>query len=201
MVEDEKKPDRRVAKTKKAIKTAFAKLLSEKDINSITVKDVADCADINRKTFYNYYAGIYQVIDEIENDIIDEFDKTIHEIDFDNEIQNPYTIFDKLTAVIGRDIDFYGYLMKMDNNVSLISKISGLLKDRLKAAFYERVIIDAGRLDMIVEFAISGMTAVYQSWFNSDRSISFEVLSKDMGVMTIMGVSGFLNTDGKKHHV
>lgn len=47
MAEDEKKPDRRVAKTKKAIKTAFAKQLSEKDINSITVKDIADYADIN----------------------------------------------------------------------------------------------------------------------------------------------------------
>lgn len=201
MLEDEKRPDRRVAKTKKAIKTAFAKLLSEKDINSITVKDVADCADINRKTFYNYYAGVYQVIDEIENDIIAEFDKTIREIDFENEIHNPYTIFDKLTAVIGRDIDFYGYLMKMDNNVSLVSKIAGLLKERLKAAFAERVTIDAARLDMIAEFAISGMTAVYQSWFNSDRSVPFEVLSKDMGVMTILGLSGFLNTDGQKNNV
>ena len=184
MTEDEKKPDRRVAKTKKAIKTAFAKLLSEKDINSITVKDIADCADINRKTFYNYYAGVYQVIDEIENDI-----------------KNPYSIFDKLTAVIGRDIDFYGYLLKMDNNVSLVSKIAGLLKDRLKAAFAERVTIDAARLDMIADFAISGMTVVYQSWFNSDRSIPFEVLSKDMGVMTIMGLSGFLTTDGQKNTV
>ena len=197
MAEDEKKPDRRVAKTKKAIKTALAKLLSEKDINNITVKDIADCADINRKTFYNYYAGVYQVIDEIENDIIAEFDKTISEIDFENEIQNPYTIFDKLTAVIGRDIDFYGYLLKMDNNLSLVSKIAGLLKDRLKAVFAERVTIDTARLDMIAEFAISGMAAVYQSWFNSDRSIPFEVLSKDMGVMTIMGLSGFLTPDGQ----
>lgn len=47
------KPDRRVARTKKAIKNAFAELMSEKEISEITVKDIAETADVNRKTFYN----------------------------------------------------------------------------------------------------------------------------------------------------
>lgn len=46
---EEKKVDRRIAKTKKAIYRAFAQLLSEKNINDITIKDIADRADINRK--------------------------------------------------------------------------------------------------------------------------------------------------------
>ena len=48
------KTDLRVIKTKKAIRNAFAELLSEKDIQKITIKDIADTAVINRKTFYNY---------------------------------------------------------------------------------------------------------------------------------------------------
>lgn len=50
--------DRRVIKTKRAIKEAFAKLLTQKDINDITISDIAAEANINRKTFYNYYGGI-----------------------------------------------------------------------------------------------------------------------------------------------
>ena len=57
-MQEEKKLDRRVIKTKKAIRNAFAKLISEKDINKITIKDIADTADINRKTFYNYYRRV-----------------------------------------------------------------------------------------------------------------------------------------------
>lgn len=57
MEKSEKKTDRRVIKTKKAIHMAFVKLLSQKSVNEITVKDIADEADINRKTFYNYYSG------------------------------------------------------------------------------------------------------------------------------------------------
>ena len=41
--------ERRVRKTKRAIRNAFAALLAEKDVNQITVKDIAERADINRK--------------------------------------------------------------------------------------------------------------------------------------------------------
>ena len=76
-----KKPDRRVLKTKRAIRNALAQLLVEKELDEITVKDVADTADINRKTFYNYYTGIHQVIDEIESGIVFTFDQAIREVD------------------------------------------------------------------------------------------------------------------------
>ena len=62
------KTDRRVLKTKRAIHKAMTQLVAEKDINDISVKEIADLADINRKTFYNYYTGVYQLVDEIDSD-------------------------------------------------------------------------------------------------------------------------------------
>lgn len=66
----EKKTDRRVVKTKHAIFKAFVELLNEKDINQITITDVAKRANINRKTFYNYYSDINDVMEEIENLVV-----------------------------------------------------------------------------------------------------------------------------------
>lgn len=48
----DQKTDKRVIKTKHAIYKAFVELLNEKDINQITITDVAKRANINRKTFY-----------------------------------------------------------------------------------------------------------------------------------------------------
>ena len=48
---DIKRTDRRITRTKKAIRIALAELLCEKDINTITIKDISEKADINRKTF------------------------------------------------------------------------------------------------------------------------------------------------------
>ena len=46
------KEDRRVRKTRSAIKSSFIELLNEKELEKITIQDIADRADINRGTFY-----------------------------------------------------------------------------------------------------------------------------------------------------
>ena len=59
----EKKTDRRTLKTRRAIWDAFAELLSEKELQKITVQEIADKADVNRVTFYKHYLDVYDVYD------------------------------------------------------------------------------------------------------------------------------------------
>ena len=187
------KPDRRVARTKKAIKNAFAELMSEKEISEITVKDIAETADVNRKTFYNYYNSVYDIVNEIENELVLAFDNVLSNIDFKQEMKNPYGIFEKLTGVINQDFDFYSRLMKMNHNANLMQKLYVALKDRMKASFLSQTEIEEPQLDIVVNYMISGMLSVYQSWLNSDRAESIEELSKTVSIMTFSGINGFLH--------
>ena len=50
-----KRPDRRTMKTKNAIFTALAELMTEKELRHITVQDISDKADIHRVTFYKHF--------------------------------------------------------------------------------------------------------------------------------------------------
>lgn len=195
MTAERRSPDRRVVKTKRAIKNAFAKLLSQKDINNITISDIAAEADINRKTFYNYYAGIHEVIDEIENDIIRRFDDALTEIDFKNSLNSPYLIFEKLTNIINADMDFFGYLLSMNSNVSLSSKITDLLTGKVKSLILQYVEAEETRVDIMLEFMISGMVAVYKRWFNSDRSEPVEEISSQIKTLALQGLNGFLDME------
>ena len=185
--------DRRVIRTKRAIKNAFARLLTEKDINDITISDIAAVADINRKTFYNYYSGVYEVIDEIENDIISHVDEALTDIDFRNSLESPYLIFEKLTEIINTDVDFFGYLLSSNSNVSLSTKIVELLCAKVKAVFRPYVELEERQLDLMLEFTISGMAAVYRRWFNSDRNTSVEDIASRINMLTLNGINGYLN--------
>ena len=186
------KTDLRVIKTKKAIRNAFAELLSEKDIQKITIKDIADAAVINRKTFYNYYAGVYSVVDEIENEIIMAFIDALRDVDFKQLLHEPYEIFKKLTSIINSDLDFYSHLMKMDSNASLISKIIQALELNVKKTFSEQISINKSTLDLAFDYAVAGMITVYQKWFNSDRTESIEEISKALSIIVSSGVNGLL---------
>ena len=54
--------------TKKAIRDSFVKLLNEKPISQITVKDIVEDCGVNRNTFYYYYQDLPQLIENIVNE-------------------------------------------------------------------------------------------------------------------------------------
>lgn len=54
--------------TKKAIRDAFVKLLNEKTLNQITVKDIVETCGVNRNTFYYYYEDIPQLLESVINE-------------------------------------------------------------------------------------------------------------------------------------
>lgn len=187
-----KKIDRRVVKTKRAIRSAFAQLLGQKDINEITIKDIADIADINRKTFYSHYNGIYQIVDEIEDEIVRALNEVIGDINWKRDLRDPYPILAKLTAVIGSDLDFYSHLLRIENNSNLLLKIVAALKENISASFTAQVRMAPGTLDIVAEYMISGMLAVYRDWFNSDRARSIEEVAGVVGVLIASGMNGVL---------
>ena len=66
------KEDRRIRKTKSSIKQAFTKLLQEKDLEKITIRDITTRADINRGTFYLHYEDKYMLLADMEDEYISE---------------------------------------------------------------------------------------------------------------------------------
>ena len=51
--------------TKQAIKTSFLKLLNEKPLNKITVRDIVEDCGINRNSFYYHFQDIPALLGEI----------------------------------------------------------------------------------------------------------------------------------------
>jgi len=88
MAEDERMArDRRVEYTKMVIRDSLIRLLKEKPIHKITVKEVCELADINRSTFYKYYLSPYDWFEqavkecqEITKEVLDRIDSTDTEV-------------------------------------------------------------------------------------------------------------------------
>ena len=64
--------DARVRYTKMVIVQNFIKLLRQKPINKITVKEICDLAEINRATFYKHYLDVYDLLEKIESQFLAE---------------------------------------------------------------------------------------------------------------------------------
>lgn len=65
-----KKEDRRIKITKKILKESFLEMLKTHDIHHISIRELCENADINRSTFYKHYNSQYDLLNDMENDIL-----------------------------------------------------------------------------------------------------------------------------------
>ena len=173
----DKKMDRRVLKTKRAIYNAFVELLSEKEINHITITDISKKADINRKTFYNYYSNTYEVMEEIENLTVDTFIKRLDTIEFTNMTDFLTEIFSQFTEIINSDLDFFSHLFKTNNRSILIVKIVEAIKEYIRKRIEKEQELDIQKFNIVADFYIPGILSVYMNWFINNHNIPIEELS------------------------
>jgi len=77
-----KKEYRNSIRTKRMIRQAFVELLGEKNnLESITVAELTQRADVAKSTFYNHYADIYAVAEEFENELIGRLSEVLNEVE------------------------------------------------------------------------------------------------------------------------
>ena len=65
-----KNDDKRVRRTKKAIREALLKLIQDKPISRVSTSELCREADINRNTFYAHYSTPEDVLSEIEDEFL-----------------------------------------------------------------------------------------------------------------------------------
>ena len=183
--------DKRVIKTRTAIIKATVSLISEKNIEQISIKEIAELAMINRKTFYSHYNSVYDVLNDIENEIIKELLKILDSTDFSEERINPYSLFKKLTELINRDEAIFHGLIQSSSHSQLITKIKEILKEHLVIQFKKYFPNDSTVPSYVLEYVASGMISAYQQWFdNNGENVSLEDLSQLCGILLFDGVNG-----------
>lgn len=70
MMED--RVDRRVIRTKQQIRQALIELLAEKNESAISVRELAQKANINRGTFYIHYNDIHDLVEQLVNEAVEK---------------------------------------------------------------------------------------------------------------------------------
>ena len=188
----EKPTDRRVLRTKKNIRQAFLHLLSEKSLSQITVKELSDLADINRKTFYMYYSNIEDILAELEDELVLKLVHVFEKELFQKEMFDSYSFFENLNHTIQKDIDLYRIL----NHSDLLPHLIQRAKNALIEVFFRKYNISADsdneRYILYAEYAASGILSMYTKWFSRDFHMSLEELTRTAAEITLYGLQHLL---------
>ena len=184
------KQDRRVTKMRRAIRAAFVALMAEKDLDKITIKEIAERADVDRKTVYNYYDSVHAILDELENELVNDFEAKTKELDYG--VEDPLEFFTVLTDLLNENIELYYQLMNIKTNAGLSQKIFDYLREKIESSLLSSGVVEPQRAMLATEFITAGMFFSYRSWFQSNREIPLEEVSKGIGTLVTDGINKYL---------
>lgn len=169
--------DRRVKKTKSTLRACLFDLLENKKLSAVTVKELTEMADINRSTFYFYYKDIYDMMEQIQDEIYDVF---LHEIimqkcDFES--------IDQYVIYVQRFLDFC-----KDNFAECKFVISNdcnnILAEKIKKALLENVPDSADFFDKsdaryyLTTYCISAIQGTILQWMQDGMQTNTAQLAR-----------------------
>ncbi|MDR1590041.1 MAG: TetR/AcrR family transcriptional regulator [Oscillospiraceae bacterium] len=64
------KENQRVRMSKRLLRDSLTALLYEKSIQKISVREICDRAEVNRTTFYKYYGSQYDLLEDMEREVM-----------------------------------------------------------------------------------------------------------------------------------
>ena len=174
--------DRRVRKTKHALRIGLAELLSEKSIHQITVKELVDKVDIHRSTFYANFEDIYNLYNHMEDVFIKEISLII-DAELNLAVFSPTACFEILLKYISDN--------KQISHLFFSGKVSTTFTNRITELFYTAY-IDSLRQGYNIKatdeqlkyyylFCFSGMLAVIEKWVIGEFVCSREELVDMLG--------------------
>lgn len=185
--------DKRVIRTKKAIKEALFRLMEEKDISSISISELTQKANINRRTFYTHYRSITDILEEIEGDLVEALEMLVQSIDFNAPRKGAKDLFLGLNSLITVEFDYYFHLVRVDMRGMLMSRLKNVIRgmtDTILNHIYKK---PGDNTSIVSAFIVGGFFNMYLEWYNHPNGVTVEQAAELAGMMVDFCVEGTMH--------
>lgn len=164
--------DKRIIKTRAAIKNAFMQLMTETEANKITVSDIAAKALVNRSTFYLHYADVNAVIKDIDAEIAAKIEECIHDFDVDDIYGSTYTMLENISALLSEREAFRNYLVFSKESNGVMTKMKEIVIEKTTSAILAKhPHLEATDIIFTVTFTAAGIADSYETWVRRGNGV------------------------------
>ncbi len=164
------KVDRRVRKTRAQLRAGLARLMQKKNIREITVTELVDEVDINRSTFYLHYEDIYQMLESIEQEIMEEIRLSITS----NPIE-PLTSTDKaqsflvhIFTYLEENREICNALLGPHGDMAFVEQTEKLVAETVFESLTNQFPKTTPDLLYTYSFCLTGLVGMLKSWLSAE---------------------------------
>ena len=162
--------DRRVRKTRMQLRTGLTQLMHEKAVKDITVRELAQLVDINRCTFYLHYRDIYDMVEQVEQEVATEFENMVNAHPPEELEEKPINLLIDLFSFFHANADLCSALLGGNGDMSFVNRLIALLRERVLEFWHLEQRKDPDQYDYYFSFLASGFMGVIREWYANDMA-------------------------------
>ncbi len=185
------KTDQRVKITKILLKKSLIELMSNNPISKISVKMLCESADINRSTFYAHYTDQYDLLKQLEQEVISELEKHIAKEEFTKQTAQTVQVLNQILIYIAKNDAFFKVLLSENGDSTLQREIMRLAQQKTLAALQSDRRIDPRTSEYLQCFVTTGALSIIQKWLMEGMPESTETMSELASKLLYHGTSAF----------
>ena len=181
--------DLRVQKTIDAIQKTFEDMIYERDYEKITVKELCERAQINKKTFYRYYSVLDDLLAELQGIMIEEYLERIKNYQIPEELDKINREFFLYSAEKGA---VYEKITCSGNYRYIRSKmIRNVMNSTWKSSAWFQL-LEPSKQAVLLRFIQTASVEMYCQWVTDGKKIPLEEMIKISNQLLCAGVNGFV---------
>lgn len=191
-----KKLDPRVKRSRRMLRDALIVLMKEREYSEISVRDIAERADLNRATFYLHYTDkqdlLHQSIDDVLSEIAERFQHIALETNL-ADVSKVELLFLNMFEFIAQNADFYK-IMLSKGDMQFTNQWQDLFREKLKHRIYSqqptiKITDDSVPIDLMLAYISSASTGAIKWWLENDMKYTPQYLSKMLSRLVTFGGS------------
>ena len=168
--------DRRVEKTRNAIINAFKEMIIEKDFNEITIKELAERANINRKTFYLHYESMEEILFDVTVELSEQvFGSLNNKGFFDPNVIGITPLIETIDELINSNYELTRKLISANSYRFFSRNIKDLIKDAVIRKIKKHIDMSEYKMNLVGDFIASGLSKLLKDWFENPQLTINEV--------------------------
>lgn len=181
--------DRRVRKTRQQLRRCLAILLKEKKIQEITVREITEMADLNRGTFYLHYKDVFDLLEQVEHDLLMEFNSTLQKYQASDVQQKPSLIFSDVFHCVKKNADMVQILLGENGDLNFVNQVKELVREKCLKDWVELFRQQKSKqFDAYYAFVVSGSIGLVTYWLESGMKETPEELAATAEGIMIEGI-------------
>ena len=162
------KQDRRTRYTRTALRESLMELMLQKGINKITIKELCQRADVNRSTFYAHYRDQYDLLRQVEDEILDEINANLAYFDMNNS-DGTFRILENIFRYIQDNSSFCRLLLSERGDVTFQKRVMDLCQGRYMEQWLSSPRdIDPETAEYLYLYLVNGSIGVVQNWLRTE---------------------------------